>query len=411
MVWQHVGSFSPLCSEIGGRRISPDFLMLQSPCANACAGTFAESGTKSAVWLAIKRIMDIFVIQISRVRNTTFINSNTMKISIITALVSLAAFVSCSVSPVPQAVIFDTDMGNDVDDALALAMLHRYADEGRVKLLGVMINKNEPTSAEYIDMVDTYYGYGGVPIAVAERPADSSADGRNADGQNFVEAVVSKFDFPRSVEDYSSLPAAVSLYRQLLAGQPDHSVTIISTGFSTNLAALLVSPADDISPLDGRELLSNKVKLISVMAGNFREEGQDKFPEYNVVRDIPSARKFFAECPVPVAVSPFELGWEICYPASLIESNLGYDAPNPVVEAYKLYLPMPYNRPTWDLTSVLYAVEGSKYFTGQATGTVTIDSEGFSAFTPSADGLHTLLYVSPEARQGLLDRLVELTTK
>ena len=334
-----------------------------------------------------------------------------MKISIITALVSLAAFVSCSVSPVPQAVIFDTDMGNDVDDALALAMLHRYADEGRVKLLGVMINKNEPTSAEYIDMVDTYYGYGSVPIAVAERPTDSSADGRNADGQNFVEAVVSRFDFPRSVEDYSSLPTAVSLYRQLLAGQPDHSVTIISTGFSTNLAALLVSPADDISPLDGRELLSNKVKLISVMAGNFREEGQDKFPEYNVVRDIPSARKFFAECPVPVAVSPFELGWEICYPASLIESNLGYDAPNPVVEAYKLYLPMPYNRPTWDLTSVLYAVEGSKYFTGQATGTVTIDSEGVSTFTPSADGLHTLLSVSPKASQGLLDRLVELTTK
>ena len=325
------------------------------------------------------------------------------------ALVSLAVL-SCSASR-PQSVIFDTDMGNDIDDALALAMLHRYADEGKVRLIGVMINKNEPASAEYVDMVDTYYGYGAVPIAVAERPADSSADGRNADGQNFVEAVASKCGFPRSVEDYSSLPTAVSLYRQLLAGQPDHSVTIISTGFSTNLAALLDSPADGVSSLTGSELLARKVKLVSVMAGNFREEGQDRFPEYNVVRDVPSARKFFAECPVPVAVSPFELGWEICYPASSIESNLGYDTPNPVAEAYKVYLPMPYNRPAWDLTSVLYAVEGPGYFTGHVSGTVSIDSEGFSTFTPSADGRHILLSVSPEARQLLLDRLVELTTK
>lgn len=49
---------------------------------------------------------------------------------------------SCS-APHPQAVIFDTDMGNDVDDALALAMLYRYSDEGKAKVLGIMVNKND----------------------------------------------------------------------------------------------------------------------------------------------------------------------------------------------------------------------------------------------------------------------------
>lgn len=325
--------------------------------------------------------------------------------------VFLLMLASCTQFSKPQPVIFDTDMGNDIDDALALAMLHRYADEGEVQLLGVMINKNDPASAEYIDMVDSYYGYGSVPIAIAERPADSSADGRNAAGQNFVEAVVSKCGFSRSVKDYSALPSAVKLYRQLLARQPDRSVTIISTGFSTNLAALLDSPADDISPLTGHELLSRKVKLVSVMAGNFREEGQDRFPEYNVVRDIPSARKFFAECPVPIAVSPFELGWEICYPASSIESNLGYDTLNPVVEAYKDYLPMPYDRPTWDLTSVLYAVEKPQEFSTGSLGIVSIDDCGMSTFTASESGLHRILSVDPSARQSILYRLVELTTK
>lgn len=42
-------------------------------------------------------------------------------------------------SPVRHAVILDTDMGNDVDDALALAMLYRYVDEGKADLLGVMV--------------------------------------------------------------------------------------------------------------------------------------------------------------------------------------------------------------------------------------------------------------------------------
>lgn len=352
----------------------------------------------------------------------------------------LLPLLSCAPNK-PQAVIFDTDMGNDVDDALALAMLYRYADEGVVDLLGIMVNKNDPASAEYIDMVSTWYGYGAVPIGVADKPADSSADGRkgNPDGMNFVEAVVSKYDFPRSVSDYGSLPSAVSLYRKLLSGEPDGSVTVISTGFSTNLAALLDSEGDEFSPLSGRELMAKKVKLVSVMAGNFREEGEGKFPEFNVVRDIPSAQKFFAECPSPVAVSPFELGWEIHYPAAEIERNLGYDRPNPVVEAYKVYLPMPYNRPTWDLTSVLYAVEGSEKFSSAAgkfsavnkkfvagpSGRVCVDDSGMSSFTAapeslnqtsesltsSSESLQFVLHVAPEDRQAILDRMVGLIVK
>ena len=38
-------------------------------------------------------------------------------------------------------------------------------------------------------------------------------------------------------------------------------------GFVTNIAALLVSPADDISPLSGRDLVAQKVKTIVWMGG------------------------------------------------------------------------------------------------------------------------------------------------
>ena len=39
----------------------------------------------------------------------------------------------CCASP----VIFDTDMGNDIDDAMALAILHALSDRGECELIGI----------------------------------------------------------------------------------------------------------------------------------------------------------------------------------------------------------------------------------------------------------------------------------
>ena len=40
-------------------------------------------------------------------------------------------------------IIFDTDMGSDVDDAGALALLHRLADLGEVELVGVIFSSGK----------------------------------------------------------------------------------------------------------------------------------------------------------------------------------------------------------------------------------------------------------------------------
>ena len=39
-------------------------------------------------------------------------------------------------------VIFETDIGNDIDDALALDMLYKYMDQGIIRLSAVMLNKS-----------------------------------------------------------------------------------------------------------------------------------------------------------------------------------------------------------------------------------------------------------------------------
>ena len=67
-------------------------------------------------------------------------------------LVSLILALSCRQAPVP--VIFDTDMGNDIDDALALAMLYRYVDEGKIDLLGIASSN----STELIKQVLSSHG-------------------------------------------------------------------------------------------------------------------------------------------------------------------------------------------------------------------------------------------------------------
>jgi inosine-uridine nucleoside N-ribohydrolase len=41
-------------------------------------------------------------------------------------------------------IVFDTDMGNDIDDAVALAVLHALESRGEAKLLAVTLTKDNP---------------------------------------------------------------------------------------------------------------------------------------------------------------------------------------------------------------------------------------------------------------------------
>ncbi len=313
------------------------------------------------------------------------------------------------VSDVPY-VIFETDMGNDVDDALALDMLYKYMDAGRLNLAGIMLNKEGTASAEFIDIMGTYYGYPDIPVGVVRNGAPDNPPG----WVNYAKAVVDMkaMDgtplFVRSRGGYEAYPDAHILYRKLLSEAPDSSVTIISVGFSTNLARLLDTPADEYSPLTGRELVARKVKLLSNMAGNMVEP---KHPEYNVVKDIPAARKVFSEWPTSIVTSPFELGLQVEYPGASIENDFSWAGLHPMVEAYKAFQPMPYDRPTWDLTSVLYVMEnGPEFFAEPLQGRIEIDEQGFSSFIPG-EGNHFLLHSDSLQLQNIRERFVSLISE
>ncbi len=314
------------------------------------------------------------------------------------ALVVLLAWV-CSTAtqaaePVP--IIFDTDMGNDIDDALALGLIHALESLGECKLLAVTVTKDHPHAAAYVDLVNTFYGRGDIPIGTVR-------DGKTPEVSKYATPVATARDngqprYPHDLTDGSQAPEATKLLRKVLAEQEDGSVVMVQVGFSTNLARLLDSKPDDICPLDGKALAKKKVRLLSIMAGADSSDLRDAhFKEYNVFIDVPSARNVFHEWPTPVVASGFEIGRAIKYPAASIEQDYNYVKHHPVAEGYRHYMKMPYDRETWDLTSVLYAVRPDEnYFGLSPTGTVSVEDGGFTRFKADPAGTRRFLTVTPE---------------
>ena len=296
-------------------------------------------------------------------------------------------------------MIFDTDMGNDVDDALALAILHAFESRGEARLLAVTITKDNRWAAPYIDIVNTFYGRGDIPIGVVRNgktPEDSKmiqvpAQRRRPDGAPL---------YPHDLADGSQAPEAVRLLRNVLEAQKDGTVVMIQVGFSTNLARLLDS--------DGRDLVARKVKLLSAMAGQF-PTGR---AEYNVKTDLPAARKLFAEWPTPIVASGFEIGESMLFPAVSIERDFAYAEHHPIADAYRNYMKMPYNRPTWDLTAALYAVRPDRgYFSLSPPGTITVGDDGRTHFTEQPGGKHRYLIVDAPQRARTLEAMIELASQ
>ena len=314
---------------------------------------------------------------------------------------------SAAPAPEPIRLIVETDMGNDIDDALAFDLIYKAMDDGRVDLLAIGNHKLSPTATDYIDILNTWYGYPDIPLAQSPTPVlnDHAPDYTAAvcamtreDGS----PAFARSKTPEQIED------PVTLYRRTLAAQPDCSVTVLSLGFATELAKLLDSPADDISPLTGRELVARKVKYFSVMAGSF---GVKKRAEYNVINDIPAARKFFAECPSPIVLTPFEIGKQVVYPGRSIAEDFGWAEHHPMVEAYKAYHEMPYDRPTWDMMSVLYVLRPEMFGVSEP-GIICVDDQGYTYFTPTPRGKHTVLTLTPGQQDAVLRFFVrELSSK
>ncbi len=301
----------------------------------------------------------------------------------------LAGALLCAASCVafaaePTKLIFDTDMGNDVDDALALAVIHALESRGECELLAVTITKDHEECGPYVDAVNTFYNRPDIPIGqvrdgVTRGKSRFTGIAQQKNGEGFI--------YPHDLRIGDPVPDATTVLRSTLARQPDSSVVIVQVGFSTNLSRLLDTPGDEHSSLSGADLVTKKVKMLSIMAGAFDLIDGAVHREYNVVQDLAAAQDLANRWPTDIVWSGFEIGLAIRYPAASVLNDYEYVAHHPMPESYQAYEPTPHERPTWDLTSVLWAVRPNRdYFSLSPRGRVSIDDEGVTTFEARAGG-------------------------
>jgi inosine-uridine nucleoside N-ribohydrolase len=309
----------------------------------------------------------------------------------------------------PAKIIFDTDMGNDIDDALALAVIHSLQNRAECDLLAVTTTKDADECAPYVDAVNTFYGRGDIPI------------GEVVDG---VTMFKSKFLPVGQIQDdgeyrYShdlqvgfAVPEAVGLLRKTLAAQEDGSVIVVQVGFSTNLARLLMSEADEHSDLSGMELVKRKVSTLSIMAGAFQPLNGKPHREFNIIMDKPAAKSLIENWPTPIVWSGFEIGLAIRFPAISIDEEFKYVDHHIIQESYQAYMPTPHERPTFDLTSVLWAVRPNHgYFTLSEPGRVTMNEHGETTFEAQEGGRDRYMTVTADQIQRTREVLAALASE
>jgi hypothetical protein len=195
-------------------------------------------------------------------------------------------------------IILDTDLGGDIDDLGALALLHAYADAGRCILLGVVSDTPQAPAITCIHATNTYYGRPALPVG---RPREVLRP-----EHKYADAVAARFP---SLPKPENAPLADDLYRALLAAQPDGSVTIACIGWQHQTLALLRTGPDRHSPLDGRALVARKVARFVIMGG-YGDQGDHSAPEpnFNAANTPGITRDFIALCPAPISFIPAELG-------------------------------------------------------------------------------------------------------
>jgi inosine-uridine nucleoside N-ribohydrolase len=185
----------------------------------------------------------------------------------------------CSPQSTPSStekVIIDTDIGDDIDDAFAVALALRSPE---LQILGITTTFGDTeTRAKLLDRFLAEIGRPDIPIAagVPTPPKGTFTQRRYAEAGHFAER---------------SHPDAVAFLLDQIRRNPGQ-ITLIAIGPLMNVGAAI-----DKDPATFR-----KLKRVIMMGGSIRRGYGDlgygppvpPQPEWNILNDIPSAQKLFA---------------------------------------------------------------------------------------------------------------------
>jgi pyrimidine-specific ribonucleoside hydrolase len=285
----------------------------------------------------------------------------------------------------PVNLIFDSDIGPDYDDVGAMALMHALADSGQVKILATIACNQSKYIAGVMNVINTYFNRPNIPVGVVRTKAVNMVS-----WQKWDSVLVAKF--PSRIKSNTQAENALSLYRRILAQQADASVTITTVGFLSNLADLLQSKPDKISPLSGLDLVKRKVIRLVTMGGRFPNGS-----EYNIQCDPISAKYVFENWPSEIIFSGWEIGNPIHTGLPLIQNETIKNSP--IKEAFALSIPKAKEdaagRMSWDETAVLVAIQGIRNYFEVVEGRFICREWGANQWDPKGKGHFYLVQKMP----------------
>jgi pyrimidine-specific ribonucleoside hydrolase len=306
-------------------------------------------------------------------------------------IISSFLFLVCALAsyaqqkPVP--IIFDSDMGPDYDDVGAIALLHHFADNGEAEILATIASTKYKGVVSVFNVFNTYFNKPNIPVGI---PGGDAVVLR--DFQHWSDTLIA--NYPHQLKSNNEAEDAVSLYRKILTAEPAKSVTIVTVGFLTNLAALLQSKPDEYSALNGNELIKEKVKQLVCMAGKF----PDGY-EFNIDKDIPAAQFVYDYWPTVVLFSGFEIGEKIKTGLPLIHNDQIQNSP--VKDVFRISIPLAKEdsagRKSWDESAVFVAVKGVAPYYTLHYGHIKIDNDGKNSWIDSGRSQAYLTETLPPA--------------
>ena len=285
------------------------------------------------------------------------------------------------------AVIFDTDMGSDCDDAGALAILHALADAGELRILGVVFSSGKNRyGVGTCDAINTYCGRGDIPLGQYRGtdvgdPQDSYTKQIAMDTKRFGHDTVNE------------APDLVTVYLSLLQSQPDHSVTICTVGHPHGLVHLLRDP-------EGEKLVRAKVdRWVAMGMGgwNFQEMGMSDYTQ-----------ELLDKWPMPFYISPS--GKAIKTGHRLLPAT---PETNPVREAYRLWgtgTAITDGRSSWDQVAVLFVARPG-LFAVEHSGRAERLADGELIWDPSVDNPNHFLVKPRLSADEMAETIEELMAR
>lgn len=188
----------------------------------------------------------------------------------------------------PQKVIIDTDIGDDIDDAFAVALALRSPE---VKILGISTTFGDvETRAKLVDRLLGEAGREDIPVAVGvhdPKIQTNFSQRAYAEGGHFAR---------------KSHPQAVDFILDQIRKNPGE-VTLVTIGALVNVGAMIDKDPQTFHQLRRVVMMGGSIYRGYGDLGYTKPHGPDA--EWNVKLDVPSARKLLASG-VPVFMMPLD---------------------------------------------------------------------------------------------------------